>query len=146
MDNATLWKAYVGERTRREFLEHWHDCTLQEFVRAYVAQLPHVYGVTLRNSWRETFASQPQLSRDEVAHGLLRFLEEQPDEWADLPAPRPPSPPVDTPSEPAPAPEAEETPPPPEMETSDELPGEPGERGPAEHAEAAPPPEETPPD
>lgn len=164
MDNETLWKAYVGERTRREFLEHWHDCTLQDYVRAYVAQLPHLYGIALRNTWRETFASQPQLNRGDVIYGLLRYLEEQPDEWADLPAPRPqpaPAPepaaapvdaaPPDTPDTPdipdtgaAPLEEAVVSSPPGEAEAA--VPQEqPAEPAPPEAGEAPVPPEETPP-
>ncbi len=78
----------VGDRSPRDFLEKWHDCTLADYVAAYLSQLPHVHGIVLCNTWKQTFAAQEQFHRDEVRCRLLRYLDERRAEWEDLPAAR----------------------------------------------------------
>jgi hypothetical protein len=85
MELEAYWQGYVGGQTPRQFLEHWHDCSLNDYVGAYVSQLPHLFGVVLRAKWKDTFGGAEQPRRSDVTAGLLGYLEAHRDEWADLP-------------------------------------------------------------
>lgn len=85
MELEAYWQGYVGAQTPLEFLEHWHDCSLNDYVGAYVSQLPHLYGVVLHKKWKETFSRAEQPRRSDVTAGLLGYLEAHRDAWAGLP-------------------------------------------------------------
>ncbi|HNR33333.1 MAG TPA: peptidylprolyl isomerase, partial [Candidatus Hydrogenedentes bacterium] len=90
MTPEAFWKAYVGDRSPREFLERRQGRSLRDFVDSYLSQVPHLYGIVQRGTWRETFAAVPQWRRDEVAVGLLSFLEAHREEWEGMETAPPP--------------------------------------------------------
>lgn len=84
MEAETFWKAYVGERTPREFLERRQGRSLRDFVDSYISQIPHFYGIVQRGTWRETLAAAPHWRKEEVAVGLLTYLEMHREDWEHL--------------------------------------------------------------
>ncbi|MBP8131240.1 MAG: hypothetical protein KA184_16800 [Candidatus Hydrogenedentes bacterium] len=84
MEADAFWKAYVGERAPGDFLERRQGRSLRDFVDSYISQVPHFYGIVQRGTWRETFAATPHWRRDEVAVGLLTYLELHREEWEHL--------------------------------------------------------------
>lgn len=105
MDNEQFWKTYVGDVSTVEFCARRRGRPIVEFVDNYVARLPHFYGIVLRGTWRETFATLPHWRRDDVSAGLIGYLEARRDEWENAvyaPEPEPPPPEQMAPVEPAP--------------------------------------------
>lgn len=97
MNNEQFWKKYVGDLSAAEFCARRRGQPIVEFVMNYVDRLPHFYGIVLRTTWRETFATQPQWRRDDVSAGLIGHLEAHREEWenavyAPEPEPLPPEP------------------------------------------------------
>jgi len=113
MTPEAFWKAYVGDRSPREFLERRQGRSLRDFVDSYLSQVPHLYGIVQRGTWRETFAAVPQWRRDEVAVGLLSFLEAHREEWEGMETAPPPPVAEEAPAAPQPEVAQVETPPPP---------------------------------
>ncbi len=112
MTPEAFWKAYVGDRSPREFLERRQGRSLRDFVDSYLSQVPHLYGIVQRGTWRETFAAVPQWRRDEVAVGLLSFLEAHREEWEGMETAPPPPVAEEAPAAPQPEVAQVGTPPP----------------------------------
>lgn len=76
-----FWKHYVGEETPLVFMERHGGGNPPDCVARYLDGRGHVFGLMRRSSWRETFESDPQHKRHEVACALETYLECNREEW-----------------------------------------------------------------
>ena len=104
MQPEEFWKEYVGSVSPREFLGGQSPSNVPELharVAQHVAQLPALYGLALRRNWKKTWTGFGY-NRDQVADGILRYLETKSAEWESTPdlalfAPKPAPTPVPQP-------------------------------------------------
>lgn len=81
LDVDGFWAAYVGNLSPLEFMNRCYSPEIDACVAEYVAELPALYGIVRRQTWRESFSAPSQFRRGEVAAALTEKLEATEAEW-----------------------------------------------------------------
>lgn len=76
-----FWRVYVGEITPLEFMNRMYSPEIDACVEAYVNELPDLFGIVRRQSWRDSFEAPTQFRRGEVAAAICEKLEKTEAEW-----------------------------------------------------------------
>ncbi|MBI2433084.1 MAG: hypothetical protein HYV26_09460 [Candidatus Hydrogenedentes bacterium] len=81
MTPEQCWYEYVGNELPETFLRRIGGRDPGACVRLFMGRLPHVYGLSLRGTWRRTFAAGEQQPKTLVGNYLVAYLEETREQW-----------------------------------------------------------------
>jgi hypothetical protein len=111
MSAEKCWQTFVGDEAPEAFMRRMGSRDLDACVEQHMTQVPGLFGLALRRTWRETFAAPDQVTREVVRSGIAAHLEDTRANWeaavADLPeALVTPMQVADMPPDPTPTPES----------------------------------------
>jgi hypothetical protein len=97
MNTNEMWQAYLGDTTPVSIFERYQTHDAWEAAQRAADDLPDVFGILRRGTWKDSFQQGEQYNRETVAVALWQHLEETREDWepslpelkAPAPAPEP---------------------------------------------------------
>ncbi len=81
MNMEHCWPEIMGAMTPLEFMYRHKTQSPEVAVRDFMNGYPRLYGIVLQGTWKNTFQSDVQYNRDEIAWALMVHLEDHRAEW-----------------------------------------------------------------
>lgn len=76
-----MWQAYLGNTNPVSLFNRFRTKDAWECARRAAEELPSLYGILRRRSWKDSFQPGPQYTREMVCVGLFQHLEDTREDW-----------------------------------------------------------------